>query len=127
MFAKTFGRPSRTPRARAFRIPAFTRSAIRLFIVSGEAATKYQIFCQNLGAAGYFEKPVDFDQLRSRLTAVIQAKKPELRTEARVRLNVILKFQGKDKAGTPLELFTTTENVSASGFLCGCKPHWKRT
>ena len=96
---------------------SFTQQ-IPILIVSEEAATKYRIFCQNLGTAGYFEKPVDFDQLRSRLTAVIQAKKPELRTEARVRLNVILKLQGKDKAGPPLELFTITENVSASGFLC---------
>jgi hypothetical protein len=33
---------------------------------------------------------------------------------------VILKLRGKDKNGTPFELFTTTENVSANGFFCGC-------
>jgi two-component system cell cycle sensor histidine kinase/response regulator CckA len=98
---------------------SFTQQ-IPIFIVSGEAATKYKVFCQNLGSAGYFEKPVDFNLLKACLAAVLRAKRPELRAEARVRFNVILKLQGKDKDGTPFELFTTTENVSATGFLCGC-------
>jgi DNA-binding response OmpR family regulator len=35
---------------------SFTQQ-IPILIVSGESATKYKTFCQNLGAAGYFEKP----------------------------------------------------------------------
>jgi DNA-binding response OmpR family regulator len=93
---------------------------IPIFIASGEAATKYKVFCQNLGSAGYFEKPVDFNQLRACLAAVLRDKRAEHRAEARVRLNVILRLRGKDKHGTPFELFTTTENVSANGFFCGC-------
>src|ERR1700722_20363451 len=93
---------------------------IPIFIVSGEIATKYKVFCQNLGAAGYFEKPVDFNHLRACLAAVLRDKKVEHRTEARVRLNVILKLRGKDNNGIPFELLTTTENVSANGFFCGC-------
>lgn len=98
---------------------SFTQQ-IPIFIVSGEAATKYKAFCQNLGSAGYFEKPVDFDLLRGRLDAALRAKRPERRTEVRIRLNVILKLRGKDKHGKPFELFTTTENVSVNGFLCSC-------
>jgi DNA-binding response OmpR family regulator len=98
---------------------SFTQQ-ISIFIVSGEAASKYKAFCQNLGAAGYFEKPVDFNQLRACLAAVLRDKRAERRAEPRVRLNVILKLRGKDKYGIPFELFTTTENVSANGFLCGC-------
>ena len=98
---------------------SFTQQ-ISIFIVSGEAATKYKVFCQNLGSAGYFEKPVDFNQLRACLDAVLRDKRAEHRAEARVRLNVILRLRGKDKHGTPFELFTTTENVSANGFFCGC-------
>jgi DNA-binding response OmpR family regulator len=93
---------------------------IPIFIVSGEAATKFAAFCHNLGSAGYFEKPVDFDKLRASLAAVLLDKRAERRRELRVRLNVILKLQGKDRHGTPFEVFTTTENVSANGFLCGC-------
>ena len=93
---------------------------IPIFIVSGEIATKYKVFCQNLGAAGYFEKPVDFNHLRGCLAAVLLDKKAEHRAETRIRLNVILKLQGTDKHGTSFELFTTTENVSANGFFCGC-------
>jgi DNA-binding response OmpR family regulator len=98
---------------------SFTQQ-IPIFILSGEPATKFKAFCQNLGSAGYFEKPVDFNQLRACLASALRDKRAEHRTEARVRLNVILKLCGKDKYGTPFELFTTTENVSANGFLCGC-------
>jgi DNA-binding response OmpR family regulator len=98
---------------------SFTQQ-IPIIVVSGEAATKYKAFCQNLGAVGYFEKPVDFEQLRSCLGALLRDKRAERRTEVRIRLNVTLKLRGKDRHGTPFELFTTTENVSANGFLCGC-------
>jgi DNA-binding response OmpR family regulator len=98
---------------------SFTQK-IPVLIVSGEAATKYKTFCQNLGAAGYFEKPVDFDQLKACLAHLLQDQRQERRVEARIRLNVSLKLCGKDRHGTPFELFATTENVSAKGFLCGC-------
>ena len=98
---------------------SFTQQ-IPIFIVSGEAATKYKTFCLNLGAAEYIEKPVDFAQLKVRLAAVLQDIRPERRTKVRVRLNVILKLKGKDRHGTRFEEFTTTENVSTVGFLSGC-------
>ena len=93
---------------------------IPIFIISGETAKTCKDFCLNLGSAGYFEKPVDFDRLRAGLAAVLRDKRPERRTEIRIRLNVILKLRGKDKYGAPFELFTTTQNVSVNGFLCGC-------
>jgi DNA-binding response OmpR family regulator len=93
---------------------------IPILIVSVEAAARYKAFCENLSAVGYFDKPIDFEQLRARLTAVLRNKRPERRTEVRVRLSAALKLRGKDKYGTPFELATTTENVSANGFLCAC-------
>jgi DNA-binding response OmpR family regulator len=36
-------------------------------VVSGEAAAKTKQLCRDLRAVDYFEKPVDFDALRSRL------------------------------------------------------------
>jgi DNA-binding response OmpR family regulator len=98
---------------------SFTQQ-IPIFIVSGEDATKYAAFCRNLGSSGFFEKPVDFVQLKASLAAVLRDKRAERRRELRVRLNVILKLRGKDRHGTSFELFTTSLNVSANGFLCGC-------
>src|ERR1700740_1745566 len=40
---------------------------IPVFVVTGESAAKYQDYMSTLGAAGYFEKPIDFTKLRSRL------------------------------------------------------------
>jgi len=93
---------------------------IPILIISGQPATNYQSVCENLGASGYFEKPVRFDQLRSRLSSLLVTKKPDRRREPRARLNVVLKLRGTDRIGTEFELLTTTENVSARGFACGC-------
>lgn len=100
---------------------SFSRTQlIPVFIVSGEAGAQTKEFCRNLGAAGYFEKPVDFDALRASLAQVAKTRRVERRSEVRVRLRVPLKLRGTDANGKPFEALTTTENVSLSGFLCGC-------
>ena len=93
---------------------------IPIFIVSGESAQRYRDFCKNLGAKGYFQKPVDFEALEGRLASVIGGKRLDRRSEARVKLRVILKLKGTDTKGKPIDLLTGTESVSAHGFLCGC-------
>jgi DNA-binding response OmpR family regulator len=93
---------------------------IPILIVSGEPAAKYGAFCQKLGAAGYFEKPVNFDELKIRLAIVLNDKQKEHRAEVRVRLNVNLKLQGIGADGASFAIVTHTENVSASGFCCIC-------
>jgi len=98
---------------------SFTQK-IPIFIMSGEPAPKHKSFCQNLGASEYFEKPIDFDVLRTRLAAAIGRATPERRTEARIRLHATLKLRGKDSSGRGFEAFVTTENVSVNGFLCVC-------
>ena len=100
---------------------SFSRTQlIPVFIVSGEAGAQTKEFCRNLGAAGYFEKPIDFDALRASLEQISKARRVERRSEVRVRLRVALKLRGTDANGKPFEALTTTENVSLSGFLCGC-------
>src|SRR5689334_23742762 len=37
---------------------------IPVIVVSGEAGSQTKEHCKQLGAAGYFEKPIDFDALR---------------------------------------------------------------
>lgn len=91
-----------------------------VFIVSGEAGSTTKALCKELGATAYFEKPIDFDALRSRLADVLHAKRPERRTEVRVRLRAPLKLRGIDAHGKSFEELTHTENVSLSAFLCGC-------
>lgn len=99
---------------------------IPIFIVSGESAQQYRDFCKNLGAKGYFQKPVDFEDLEGRLASVIGKKRLDRRSEARVKLRVILKLRGTDAKGEPIDLLTATENVSAHGFLCGCNAALKQ-
>ena len=93
---------------------------IPLIIISGEAGATTKLFCQELGATAYFEKPVDFDALRAGLANVLHTAQPERRSELRVRLRVMLKLRGTDIKDKPFEEVSVTENVSQSAFLCGC-------
>ncbi len=93
---------------------------IPLVIVSGEAGATTKLFCKELGATAYFEKPIDFDALRVGLANVLHTAQPERRSEVRIRLRVMLKLRGTDINEKPFEEVSATENVSLSGFLCGC-------
>lgn len=101
---------------------SFSRTQmIPVIIVSGEAGGQTKEHCKQLGAAGYFEKPIDFDQLRTCLGQIAKKRRYIPRTEVRVRLRVPLKLIGKDSQGRKFEEVATTENVSLSGFLCDCR------
>ena len=89
-----------------------------IFVVSGESAAKYREHVGSLGARGFFEKPVNFPALKKRLAEEIQSQIPERRAHVRVRMRLILKLKGQDEGGRTFEQLTTTENVSAGGFLC---------
>jgi CheY-like chemotaxis protein len=93
---------------------------IPVIIVSGEAGGQTKEHCKQLGAAGYCEKPIDFEALRAQLSQLIKARRYIPRAEVRVRLRVPLKLRGMDLHGKTFEEATETENVSLSGFLCGC-------
>src|SRR5579864_2195943 len=91
---------------------------IPIFVISGESAAKYRDYVVGLGASGYFEKPIDFARLKGRLAEEFGTSREERRAHVRVRMNLILKLKGVDQAGRSFEQLTTTENVSAGGFLC---------
>jgi CheY-like chemotaxis protein len=93
---------------------------IPVIIVSGEAGGQTKEHCKQLGAAGYFEKPIDFDALRTCLHQIAKPRRYIPRTEVRVALQVSLKLRGADSQGKKFEEAATTENVSLSGFLCSC-------
>ena len=44
---------------------------IPVFVISGEGGAKTKDFCRDLGAAAYFEKPVDFEALRDSLAQAV--------------------------------------------------------
>jgi response regulator RpfG family c-di-GMP phosphodiesterase len=92
-------------------------SRIPIFVITGQAGAKYRQHCASLGAKSYFQKPIDFVALRSTLSAELQAKPAERRKHKRVQMRVLLKLRGTDATGKRFEAATTTENVSAGGFL----------
>jgi response regulator RpfG family c-di-GMP phosphodiesterase len=91
---------------------------IPIFVVTGESAHKYKDYMANLGAAGYFEKPIDFANLKRRLTEELTVRSVERRKHVRVKMKLILKLKGTDHGERSFEQLTTTDNVSAGGFLC---------
>lgn len=93
-------------------------SRIPIFVVSGESSAKYREYMNTLGAAGYFEKPIDFVKLKSRLASELQSRPQERRAHTRVKMQLIIKLKGTDARQRSFEQLTTTENVSAGGFLC---------
>jgi response regulator RpfG family c-di-GMP phosphodiesterase len=101
----------------SFRSLSYT-SRIPIFVVSGEAGSKYRKYCEDLGATAYFEKPVDFEKLRARLQSEMETKHIERRAQVRVRMRIVLKIEGTDANGKEFEVLTATENLSAGGFLC---------
>jgi response regulator RpfG family c-di-GMP phosphodiesterase len=94
-------------------------SMIPIFVITGESAVKYKQHCEGLGAKAYFEKPVDYGELKLRLAEELATKHPERRVHVRVRMRAILKLKGID-AQEKNSVLVATENVSAGGFLCTC-------
>jgi DNA-binding response OmpR family regulator len=90
---------------------------VPIFIVSGETASEVKQSCKEMGPAGFFEKPVDFDALRVSLSKVKrQTQVP--RAEVRVQIRVELNLAGTDSKGKEFKESTFTENVSVCSFLC---------
>jgi CheY-like chemotaxis protein len=93
---------------------------IPVIVVSGEAGSQTKEHCKQLGAVGYFEKPIDFDALRTYLEQTVKTRQYVPRAEVRVRLRVPLKLAGSDGSGDKVTVAAVTEDVSMSGFLCAC-------
>lgn len=96
-------------------------SRIPIFVVTGEAGSKYREHCASLGARGYFQKPIDFALLKATIATELQGQQPERRKHKRVQMRISLKLRGIDANGNQFEQLTTTENVSARGFLAACR------
>jgi response regulator RpfG family c-di-GMP phosphodiesterase len=93
---------------------------VPVLVVSGEAGSQTEQYCKKLGAVGYFEKPINFDALRTCLAQVIKKRRYLSRSEIRVRLQLALKLQGTNARGETIDELTTTDHVTLSGFACNC-------
>jgi len=93
---------------------------IPIFVVTGNASPDHREQCLDLGATDFFEKPVDFDRLRSSLDLALAETRRERRSEPRIRLKAVIKLRGTVENGKEFELLTSTEDVSSAGFLCRC-------
>jgi response regulator RpfG family c-di-GMP phosphodiesterase len=94
---------------------------IPVFVISGEVGEKTKELCHKLGAVAFFEKPVNFDRLRTSIEEYLKTRRLERRSEARVHLRVTVKLRvieaGKSNASSAV---TSTENVGRNSFLCAC-------
>jgi len=95
-------------------------SHIPIFVVTGESGSKFRDHCAQLGAVGYFEKPIDFTKLKLTLEDNLRNKGPERRNSPRIRIRVPLRLRGNDLNGISFDEVTATEDVSVDGFLCVC-------
>jgi CheY-like chemotaxis protein len=93
---------------------------IPIFVITGQSASDHKEACLNLGAAEFFQKPLDFARLNASLAALPDKERQDRRGEVRVRLKVVLKLVGTQANGTQFELLTYTDDVSVSGFSCRC-------
>jgi DNA-binding response OmpR family regulator len=93
---------------------------IPIFVITGESSARYQELCHRLGARGFFSKPLDFQDLQKCLDRHLQFEPRERRRYPRVRMSVTLVLRGANSDGIPFEECTSTENVSAAGFLSNC-------
>jgi DNA-binding response OmpR family regulator len=99
---------------------------IPIIIVTGEAGASTKSYCEELGAAAYFEKPVDFEALRDRLAKILEAAVPERRSEVRIILRVTVNLRGTNVRGQPFEEMCATENISRGTFFCGCESQLRK-
>jgi two-component system, cell cycle response regulator DivK len=95
-------------------------SNIPIFAMAGPSVGKLPQHCAQIGARGYFEKPLDFDEVQKVIRRELKKKGPERRMHLRVRMQVLLKLIGSAPDGDSWQEIVTTENISAGGFLCPC-------
>ena len=93
---------------------------IPIVIVTGQPAEKYREISLSLGATEYFEKPLAALELKTFLARLLKNKPKERRTEDRASLRLIVKLRGTDSGGSTFETVSTTEDLSAYGFICSC-------
>src|ERR1700682_1374737 len=91
---------------------------IPVFVISGEVGEKTKELCHKLGAVAFFEKPVNFDRLRTSIEEYLKTRRLERRSEARVHLRVTVKLRISEvgNGSKASSAVTSTENVGRNSF-----------
>jgi len=93
-------------------------SRIPIFALVEKNGPALHIPQAELGVTSFFEKPVDMEEIKNRLTYELEGQRPQRRAHVRIRMRTILKLSGTDADGKRFDELTATENVSIGGFLC---------
>lgn len=99
---------------------------IPVIIVTGEGGASTKSYCEELGAAAYFQKPIDFEALRDRLEKVLADAHPERRSEVRIALRVMVSLRGNGAHGKSFEEMCSTDNISRTTFFCRTEAFLKK-
>ena len=94
--------------------------AIPILAITGKADAKYKDDCSNVSTSDVFAKRLELPEVKRRLVSQLQHKRSELRAHGRVRMRLTLNLRGKEANGRAFTEMTTTENISADGFMCNC-------
>jgi DNA-binding response OmpR family regulator len=89
---------------------------IPIIMVTGESAARIEQVAKVLSIAGFVQKPFDFEDLKNRISTVLEKRQPQRRSEPRVRLAVALRIAGRDATGVPFDASIRTYDVSVKGF-----------
>jgi CheY-like chemotaxis protein len=100
---------------RNFRSLSHT-SVVPIFVITGSGNFKEEF--KTLGAAGYFEKPIDFTKLKETLAVTLGTSTAEPRQIASLKMRVAVKLQGTDATGKQFIELAETDCVSRAGFHC---------
>jgi CheY-like chemotaxis protein len=92
-------------------------SELPIFVITGQSGN-YKKQCEAMGAAGYFEKPIDFNKLKQTLTTTLERMPATRVASAELRMRIPLKLKGTDAGGEQFAELVETESISADGFLC---------
>lgn len=99
---------------RNFRSLSYT-SNLPIFVITGESGS-YKKELEIMGAAGYFEKPIDFARLKQALAVTLNAAPPTRREATPLRIRVGLRLHGIDGRGESFSDLVSTETANPEGF-----------
>src|SRR5262245_30996480 len=77
---------------------------IPIIMVSGESSPRLEQLVNVLHLHGFLQKPLDFDDLKVRISAALATAPRERRREPRVRLGVGIRLVGVDGDGNPFDV-----------------------
>jgi DNA-binding response OmpR family regulator len=93
---------------------------IPILVLSGNPVEQFRDYCSHLGADDYFQKPIDFVRLRTRINQLLNERLFERRPELRLKMQVAIELRGLNRFGKAFHEVTATQDISVTGFRCAC-------